>query len=152
MPVGCQVVVPRLVEVISKHDRSLYGYSGERDESDRDGNAEVVVQNPHEPGAAGQREPQREHYDQTFCRAAKVEMEKAGDDHEDDRHHETKPLRCTLHGFVLPGLEIVLSGGDTKERRSFEQRQIVAKGVYMEVPGPPRSGYQRLLIAPTTST
>ena len=70
-----QPLLQRLVEIDEHHDAGFGGDAGERDEADGDGDAHIVAEPPHEPGAADEREGHRQHDDERLGEAPEIEIE-----------------------------------------------------------------------------
>jgi hypothetical protein len=77
-----------VVEIDQHHHAGLGGDAGQRDEADRDRDAHVVVEQPHQPDAADQRERHRQHHDQRLGQAPEVEVEQQEDDRSVSRHDD----------------------------------------------------------------
>ena len=77
---------------IDEHDDAGFGRdAGERDKTDHHGDAEVVIEQPHEPQPADQRERQAEHDDQRLGDAPEVEVQQQEDDEQRQRHDDLHP-------------------------------------------------------------
>ena len=87
---ACSRSFKRLVEIDEHHDAGLGGDAGERDEADGNGDAHIVAEPPHEPGAADERKGHREHDDERLGEAAEIEIEQ----HEDEEQRRRDRRRA----------------------------------------------------------
>ena len=91
-----------LVEEDEQQHAEFRGHAGQRDEPDADRDAQVVVEDPQQPHAAGQPERQGQHDDARVRQPAEVQVQQQEDDAERHGDRDLQPLRGARHVFVLP--------------------------------------------------
>ena len=92
----------REVEIEQHHRAGLRIEAGERDHPHPDRNAQVVVQQPHQPHRSDQRERHGEHHDRGLGHRAQVEVEQGEDEQQRDRNDQGEPGLGALVVLELP--------------------------------------------------
>ena len=91
----------RQIEIDQHHDTGFRGDTGQRDEPDGDGDAEIVVEPPHEPNAANKGERHGRHDNQRLGQPPKIENEQHQDDYQHCRYHDLELGVGPLQVFEL---------------------------------------------------
>ena len=71
--IGCSLT-QRVIEIDEHHHAGLGRDAGKRDKADSNGNAHIVAEPPHEPGAADEREGDRQHDDERLGQPPEIEI------------------------------------------------------------------------------
>src|SRR5437016_1744798 len=94
--------LPGVIEVDEHHDTGFRSHASECDESDRDRDGQVVVEQPHDPYAADQGERQRQHHDCGLGYGPEREIQEQRDDSQRERDDDLEPRLHPLNRLILP--------------------------------------------------